>query len=108
MVKEPNKLICNRINTRINNLNIAITNFIISGTDCILYPTSMPPPVHGEVYSIQHYVMKFVSPGTPVSLTNKTDCQDITEILLKVALNTIYPSNAPSQPMVPFLSVNNS
>jgi len=29
------------------------------------------------------------SPGTPVSSTNKTDHQDITEILLKVALNTI-------------------
>ena len=29
------------------------------------------------------------SPGTPVSYTNKTDCHDITEILLKVALNTI-------------------
>jgi len=29
------------------------------------------------------------SPGTPVSSTNKTDRQDITEILLKVALNTI-------------------
>jgi hypothetical protein len=27
--------------------------------------------------------------GTPVSSTNKTDCHDITEILLKVALNTI-------------------
>jgi hypothetical protein len=29
------------------------------------------------------------SPGTPVSSTNKTDCHDITEILLKVALSTI-------------------
>jgi hypothetical protein len=29
------------------------------------------------------------SPGTPVSSTNKTDCHDIIEILLKVALNTI-------------------
>ena len=29
------------------------------------------------------------SPGTPVSSTNETDCHDITEILLKVALNTI-------------------
>jgi hypothetical protein len=28
-------------------------------------------------------------PGTPVSSTNKTDCCDITEILLKVALNTM-------------------
>jgi hypothetical protein len=39
-------------------------------------------PVHGEVYSIQHYVIKFVSDlrqgrfslGTLVSSTNKTDC----------------------------------
>jgi len=29
------------------------------------------------------------SPGSPVSSTNKTDGHDITEILLKVALNTI-------------------
>ena len=29
------------------------------------------------------------SPGTLVSSINKTDCHDITEILLKVALNTI-------------------
>jgi hypothetical protein len=29
------------------------------------------------------------SPGTLVSSTNKTDCHDITEILLKVVLNTI-------------------
>jgi hypothetical protein len=29
------------------------------------------------------------SPGHPVSSTNKTDRHDITEILLKVALNTI-------------------
>ena len=53
-------------------------------------------PVRGEVYPIQHYVIKFVSdlrqiggifPGTPVSTTNKTDRHDIAEILLKVALN---------------------
>ena len=29
------------------------------------------------------------SPGTPISSTNKTDCYDITAILLKMALNTI-------------------
>ena len=29
------------------------------------------------------------SPRTPVSSTNKTDCHNITETLLKVALNTI-------------------
>jgi hypothetical protein len=31
--------------------------------------------------------------GTPVSSTNKTDHHDITEILLKVALNTIKQTN---------------
>ena len=57
-------------------------------------------PTHSEVYSIQHYVIKYVSdfwqagqwfsPGTPVSSTNKTDRHNIAEILLKVALNTIH------------------
>jgi hypothetical protein len=32
---------------------------------------------------------RWFSPGTPVSSTNKTDCHDIIEILLKVALNAI-------------------
>ena len=34
---------------------------------------------------------RWVFPGTPISFTNKTDCHDITEILLKVMLNTITP-----------------
>jgi hypothetical protein len=40
-------------------------------------------PVYGQVYSIQHYVIKFISD------LRQADRQDITEILLKVALNTI-------------------
>jgi len=49
------------------------------------------------VYSI-HYVIKFVSDlrqvggfprGTPASFTNKTDRHDITEILLKLVINTL-------------------
>jgi hypothetical protein len=32
-------------------------------------------------------------PGPPVSSNNKTDRHDITEILLKVALNTIRQTN---------------
>ena len=32
---------------------------------------------------------RWFSPGTPVSSTNRTDRHDITELLLKVALNTI-------------------
>jgi len=40
---------------------------------------------------------QWFSPGTPVSPTNKTDHNDITEILLKVALNTIHqPTNQPT------------
>ena len=55
-------------------------------------------PVHGEVYSIQNYVIKFVNDlrhvsgflwvlrfPPPIKLTS----HDIAEILLKVALNTI-------------------
>ena len=34
---------------------------------------------------------RWFSPGTLVSSTNKTDRNDITEILLEVALNTIIP-----------------
>ena len=55
-------------------------------------------PDNGEVYSIQHCVIKVVrdlrqignlSPGTLASSTNKSDRHDITELLLKVAFNTI-------------------
>ena len=35
---------------------------------------------------------RWFSPGSPVSSTNKTDRHDNTEILIKVALNTIYQS----------------
>ena len=42
--------------------------------------------------------LRFFSPGTPISSKNKTDRHDITEILLKVALNII--------PLTLFLQVN--
>jgi hypothetical protein len=54
------------------------------------------------MYSIQHYVIKFISDlrqvdgflrVLSVSSTNKTDRHDITEILLKVALNTVKQTN---------------
>ena len=73
-----------------------------------LYMQSMPiaiklvssNPVNGKVYSIQHYVIQFVSDLRQVSVftwylvssTNKTDRHDITDILLIVALNTITPN----------------
>jgi hypothetical protein len=54
-------------------------------------------PVHGEVLdttlcdNVCQWLVtgQWFSPGSPVSSTNKTDCHDITEILLKVALNII-------------------
>jgi hypothetical protein len=54
-------------------------------------------------WCVQYYVIKFVSDlwqvewfstGPPVSSTNKTDHHDITEILLKVVLNTIKQTNS--------------
>ena len=38
---------------------------------------------------------RWFSPGPPVFSTNKPDYHDITEILLKVALNTIKPNHTP-------------
>jgi hypothetical protein len=102
-------------------------NKYLESTTC-MYVVSANP-VHDKVYSMQHYMIKFVidlrqvsgflwvsrfppprytwnicdkvcqwlatgqcfSPGTPVSSTNKTYHHDITEILLKVALNIITP-----------------
>ena len=52
-------------------------------------------PDHGEVYSLQHYMIKWLAagrwftPGNAVTSTNKTDRHDIADILLTVALNTI-------------------
>jgi hypothetical protein len=40
------------------------------------------------------------SPGFPVPSTNKADRHDITEILLKVALNTIKQTNFPLSPQI--------
>ena len=49
---------------------------------------------HDDVYSMQYYVIQFVSDFRQVGgflrgYTNKTDLYDIAEILMKVALRTI-------------------
>ena len=59
-------------------------------------------PPNGEVYTIQHFMIKFVVDlrqvgcfplGNPVFSTNNTDIYDITEILLQMALkhHTLNP-----------------
>jgi hypothetical protein len=56
--------------------------------------------LHGRIWGLNYSTLcdkvyqwlatsRWFSPGPPVSSTNKTDRHDITEILLKVALNTI-------------------
>ena len=50
----------------------------------------MPDSHLGDVYSIQQYVITFVSDlrqvgGTPFSTTNKTDHHDITVLVVEVA-----------------------
>ena len=65
--------------------------------------------------SIQHYVIRFVSDLRQYSgflqvhctliSTNKTECHDITELLLKVALNTI---KQPKLNHISLCKVNNS
>jgi hypothetical protein len=46
------------------------------------------------------------SPGTPVSSNNKTDSHDITEILLKVALNAINQPNGSNHFLTARICVN--
>ena len=68
--------------------------------------------IHGELYSIRHYVIKFVSDLRQVggfllfSPTNKTDLHDIANILLKVALNLIIPNPLDMSRMLLVLLLN--
>ena len=88
------------------NILRAIVAVIIWKLDLQLHMQSVPittkgqssNPVRGEVYSIQQYVIKFVSDLRQVGGFHwvlrfpppiKIDRHDITEILLKLALNTI-------------------
>ena len=66
--------------------------------------------IHGEVYSIQHYVIKLVSDLRHVSgflqvlwfpAPKKTDYHELTAILLKVALNTLSQPYQPTNYSMP-------
>ena len=65
-------------------------------------------PAHGDVYSIQHYVIEFVSDLRQVGgflrfPLPKRNRYNITEIWLKVALNTINP-----RPILILIYMNNT
>jgi len=49
----------------------------------------MPDLIVKETDCQRFVAGRWITPGTPVTSTNKTDRHDISEILLKVALNTI-------------------
>jgi hypothetical protein len=88
-------------------LNAANTNFILtqSGVEPIIYRTLDEYANHySPMFVALHWARcttvcqrlttgRWFSPGPPFSSTYKTDSQDITEILLKVALNTIKQTN---------------
>jgi hypothetical protein len=83
--------------SKMDRKTLGLPTFFYTGFGLLEVSLNTEFSVHGKEYSIQHYVIKFVSDlrqvggftGTPVSSTNKTDRHLITEILLKVALNTI-------------------
>ena len=79
-----------------------ITEILLKVALSIIKPTSQPKDsiyffnkaVSAHYLNIgNHIVHQWFSPCTPVSSTNKIDRHDITEILLKVALNTIKQTN---------------
>jgi hypothetical protein len=51
--------------------------------------------LHFNYHKVRQWLatVRWFSPGSPVSSTKKTDRDDLTEILLKVTLNTIKPKD---------------
>ena len=75
---------------------VGLYNSLIYNYLCNQCPSSLTLwvriPLHTTLcYKVSQWLAagRWLSPGTLVSSTNKTDRHDITEILLKVALNTI-------------------
>ena len=65
---------------------------------------------HGAVYSIQHYVIKFVSELWQVGVfsgysTNKNDCQDITENINGSGILFIHHNPNPMQISVDIVKI---
>ena len=79
----------NSYNTSLSPIQIGFApGFVNYKTGCTRLPAASD-----KVYLLLSHVRWF-SPGTPASSTTKTDCYDITEILLNVAFNTITNTQA--------------
>jgi hypothetical protein len=73
-------------NATLNNISVISWRSVL-----LVGETGVPGENHRTVAAVSFIgTVLWFSPGTPVSPTNKTDRHDITEILFKVALNTIY------------------
>ena len=97
---------CSAVKSRLQELDKAL-----SGNDSVskeleeklkvtnIWDHSSSNPFQGEVYNIMWSSLSVtcsrsvVSSRYTESSNNKTDCHDIAEILLKVGLNTINPTN---------------
>jgi hypothetical protein len=96
------------IQNKLMKTNEKISNLGECHTNLMLYRKSFTSKVYNKVYDGIMFLTHLFFPilchptrsqffvwfslVTLVSSTNKTDCHDITEILLKVALNTITPN----------------
>jgi hypothetical protein len=86
--------VCCSCSTSLNRRVTIVTNPVIStiySIDAYHYTRCDFQSSSGEVYSVQHYVIKLsvtcsrsvVFASTPLSSINKTECDDTTEMLLK-------------------------
>jgi hypothetical protein len=69
---------------------LQLITLVVMGTDCTCSCKSSYHTITST--TVTQIIRKWNNleiPGTLVSATNKIDCHDITEILLKVALNTV-------------------
>ena len=76
------------------NFNVRASIFRSILPDSSATPTHMTPSVKKTTGKLAIY--RWCSPSTPVFSTIKTDRHDITEILLKVALNTTTTLTLPT------------
>ena len=73
-----------QLDLQLPRLSVHIITKVVSTNPA---PGEMPYVIKFDIDLLQ--VGRWFSHGTSLSITNKTDSHDITEILLKVALNTI-------------------
>ena len=78
--------------TKATIVNFFYRSYQVLLTDVVIIPRwAIQAPGSLQCYKVCQWLVigRWFSPGPPVTFTNKTDRHDVTEISLKVALNTI-------------------